>query len=146
MIRESSGCRSGSTARPSLDSQATVACGQSRGPPKVPTLNAKRFPTTHPYYIYHVQFSDDVQLPRFQHKEWFVELPHSSREVWVKLRRTRNALLALDPKAKVDVHEARRCPRCHLLQLGIGAQMIRHRETVARAKGVPVGKCGTVCV
>ncbi len=69
----------------------------------------------------------------------------SNREIWVKQRQIRDLLLAIEPGAKWEKHEARRCPRCRRWFLGIQAQMLREREVVARLNGKPLEPCGESC-
>jgi hypothetical protein len=66
---------------------------------------------------------------------WLPSFPHSNREIWVKPRQIRDLLLAIEPGAKWEKHEARRCPICRRWFLGIQAQMLREREMVARLGG-----------
>jgi hypothetical protein len=100
--------------------------------------NRKRSALTAPYYVYRVVFySRDIPekvrgLPLF---------PRTAREIWVWQRQVRDILLALDPHAQWEKHEARKCPRCGCWYLGIQAQMMREREEVARL--VP---CGESCI
>ena len=58
--------------------------------------------------------------------------PRSPREMWVWKRASRNLLLAADPKARYEKHEARGCSRCGRWCLGLQAQMMREREQYAR--------------
>ncbi len=44
-----------------------------------------------------------------------------------------------------EKHEARRCPRCRRWFMGIQAQMLLERETVARLNGKPLEPCGEFC-
>jgi hypothetical protein len=76
---------------------------------------------------------------------WLPSFSHSNREIWVKQRQIRDLLLAIEPDAKWEKHEARRCPRCRRWFLGIQAQMLRERETVARLKGEALEPCGESC-
>jgi len=54
--------------------------------------------------------------------------PRTKRKIWVWKRETRDLLLKLDPKAKWEKHEARKCHRCGRWMLGLQAQMQRDRR------------------
>jgi hypothetical protein len=101
-----------------------------------------RIPT--PYYVYRIVFRTH-DIPKLRMTHWLPSFPHDNREIWVKQRQIRDLLLAIDPEAEWEKHEARRCPRCRRWFLGIQAQMMREREFVARLNGEPVGKCGENC-
>ncbi len=102
-----------------------------------------RIPT--PYYVWRVVFSrHDITKLRMTH--WLPSFPHSNREIWVKQRQIRDLLLAIEPSARWEKHEARRCPRCRRWFLGIQAQMLLERETVARMNGKPPEPCGEFCM
>ena len=101
-----------------------------------------RIPTA--YYVWHVVFSRH-DIPKLRMTHWLPSFEHSNREIWVKQRQIKDLLLAIEPAARVEKHEARRCPRCRRWFLGIQAQMLRERETVARLNGVPIEKCGEFC-
>ena len=102
-----------------------------------------RIPT--PYYVWRVVFSHH-EIPKLRMTHWLPEFTHTNREIWVKQRQIRDLLLAIEPTARWEKHEARRCPRCRRWFLGIQAQMLLERETVARLKGESVGKCGENCM
>jgi hypothetical protein len=91
-----------------------------------------RIPT--PYYVYRIVFRTR-DIPKLRQTHWLPSFPHSDREIWVKQRQIRDLLLAIDPEAQWEKHEARRCPRCHRWFLGIQAQMMRERESRARFSG-----------
>jgi hypothetical protein len=101
-----------------------------------------RIPT--PYYVWHVVFSRH-DIPKLRMTHWLPSFPHSNREIWVKQRQIRDLLLAIEPNARWEKHEARRCPRCRRWFLGIQAQMLLERETVARMNGKPLEPCGENC-
>jgi hypothetical protein len=98
-----------------------------------------RVPTQ--YYVYLVIFSrDDIKIPNFRHR--LPGFPHEDpREIWVKQRQQRDILLSLDPKARWEKHEARKCPLCGCWMLGIQAQMQRERELCARFNNEPLAPC-----
>jgi hypothetical protein len=94
----------------------------------------------HQYYVYLVIFSrDDIKIPNFRHR--LPGFPREEREIWVKQRQQRDILLSLDPKARWEKHEARKCPRCGRWMLGIQAQMQREREMCARFNNQPLAPC-----
>jgi hypothetical protein len=102
-----------------------------------------RIPT--PYYVWHIVFRTH-DIPKLRMTHWLPSFSHSDREIWVKQRQIRDLLLAIEPDAKWEKHEARRCPRCRRWFLGIQAQMLRERETVARLKGEPLEPCVEGCL
>jgi hypothetical protein len=72
---------------------------------------------------------------------WLPGFPRGEREIWVKQRQQRDILLSLDPKARWEKHEARKCPRCGRWMLGIQAQMQRERNLCARFNNQPLAPC-----
>ena len=101
-----------------------------------------RIPT--PYYVWRVVFlSRDIPKLRVSH--WLPCFPHSAREIWVKQRQIRDLLLAIEPGARWEKHEARRCPLCHRRVVGIQAQMMREREQRSRLKGEASTPCSDYC-
>ena len=101
-----------------------------------------RIPT--PYYVWHVVFSRH-DIPKLRMTHWLPCFERTNREIWVKQRQIKDLLLAIEPGARVEKHEARRCPRCRRWFLGIQAQMLLERETVARMNGKPLEPCGEFC-
>lgn len=99
---------------------------------------------TAPQYVWHVVFFAR-ELPRLRQSHYLVNFPQTDHEVWVKQRQIRDLLLAIDPKARWEKHEARRCPLCRRWFIGIPAQMLRERETQSRFSGEPLGPCGEGC-
>jgi hypothetical protein len=106
------------------------------------TANSARIPT--PYYVWRVVFSHH-EIPKLRMTHWLPEFTHTNREIWVKQRQIKDLLLAIEPGARVEKHEARRCPICHRWFLGIAAQMLREREVVARMNGKTLEPCGEFC-
>ena len=105
---------------------------------------SKKYALTAPYYVYRIAFrSHDIPMLRASH--WIPSFPHSAREIWVKQRQIRDLLLAIEPGARWEKHEARRCPRCHRWVVGIQAQMMREREQRARLKGEASPPCSDYC-
>jgi hypothetical protein len=102
--------------------------------------NRKRHATTAPYYVYRVTFYS-FDIPDAFRRHQLTGFPRGPREIWVWKRSSRNFLLAADPKARHEKHEARKCPRCGCWMLGIEAQMQRERETCARMNNQPVAPC-----
>jgi hypothetical protein len=87
--------------------------------------------------VYRILFSDR-DLPKLRQSHWLPSFPHSAREIWIKQRQFRDLLLAIEPEAQWEKHEARRCPRCCRWFVGIQAQMMRERETRARFSEEPL--------
>ena len=113
--------------------------GRRRRMPKSP-----RKPTTAPYYVWRVTFLAR-ELPKLRASHYLASFPHTTREIWVKQRQVRDLLLAIDPGARWEKHEARRCPVCHRWFIGIPAQMLREREMIARLSGEKLDACGEGC-
>lgn len=109
--------------------------------------NRKRSPGTVAYYVYKITFrSQDIPDAIFRHHA-MAGFPRTAREIWVWKRASRNLLLKIDPLARWEKHEARKCPRCGRWMLGIQAQMQRERDMVARMKGEKVRPCNSgACV
>ena len=101
-----------------------------------------RIPT--PYYVYRIVFSKH-DIPNLRATHWLPQFPHSEREIWVKQRQVRDLLLAIEPEAHWEKHEARRCPLCCRWVVGFGAQIMRERELQARRSGETLETCGEVC-
>ena len=93
--------------------------------------NALRSPGTLAYYVYLITFYS-FDIPDSFRRHALAGFPRSPREMWVWKRASRNLLLAADPKARYEKHEARRCSRCGRWCLGLQAQMMREREQYAR--------------
>ena len=49
-----------------------------------------------------------------------LDFPHGERETWVKQPQVRDLLLAIEPDARWEKREARRCPLCRKWLLGSG--------------------------
>jgi hypothetical protein len=47
-------------------------------------------------------------IPQLRQRHWLPTFPHSAREIWVKQRQIRGLLLAIEPEARWEKHEARR--------------------------------------
>lgn len=105
---------------------------------------SKKFQLTAPQYVWRIVFSTR-DLPKLRQSQYLADFPHSAREIWVKQRQIRDLLLAIEPSARWEKHEARRCPRCHRWFLGVEAQSMRERETRARFNIEPLGPCGESC-
>jgi hypothetical protein len=101
-----------------------------------------RLPT--PYYIYRIVFSKN-EIPQLPHSQWLSSFPHSNREIWVKQRQVRDQLLAIEPEARWEKHEARMCSLCRRWVVGFGAQIMRQRELQARLSGEALQTCGEEC-
>jgi hypothetical protein len=63
----------------------------------------------------------------------------------VKQRQIRDLLLAIEPEARWEKHEARKCPLCRRWVVGFGAQIMRERELRARLSGEALQTCGEGC-
>jgi ssDNA-binding Zn-finger/Zn-ribbon topoisomerase 1 len=106
---------------------------------------SKKFQLTAPQYVWRIVFSTR-DLPKLRQSQYLADFPHSAREIWVKQRQIRDLLLAIEPSARWEKHEARRCPRCHRWFVGIEAQRMREREMRARFSGEPLERCGESCM
>ena len=105
---------------------------------------SKEYALTALYYVYRMAFRSHDN-PKLRASYWIPSFPHSEREIWVKQRQIRDLLLAIEPGARWEKHEARRCPRCHRWVVGIQAQMMREREQRARLKGEASPPCSDYC-
>ena len=105
---------------------------------------SKEYALTALYYVYRIAFRSH-DIPKLRASHWIPSFPHSAREIWVKQRQIRDLLLAIEPGARWEKHEARRCPRCHRWVVGIQAQMMREREQRARLKGEASPPCSDYC-
>jgi hypothetical protein len=76
---------------------------------------SKKIRLTAPQYVWRIVFATR-DIPKLRQTHWLPSFPHSDREIWVKQRQIRDLLLAIDPEARWEKHEARRCPRCTALR------------------------------
>jgi hypothetical protein len=90
--------------------------------------------------VYRILFSNR-DLPKLRQSHWLPSFPHSAREIWIKQRQFRDLLLAIEPEALWEKHEARRCPRCCPLVRGT-SDADDAGATRARFSGEPLEPCG----
>ena len=102
----------------------------------------RRHIPTHATYLYRVVFRQQ-DLPLVPRRFCVPELPPTKRDIWVN-RRGRDLLKAIEPYAIIEKHEARRCPSCGRLFVGIQAKILREMIESARISGNKV-TCSKAC-